>query len=74
MRYRTQYDLKTWRMVRGLTQKEASARIGVSVQTLLAWEKGKAIPMADKIPLIEKAYDIKWSDDVIFSVKTAKSN
>ena len=65
MRYRTKYTLKQWRRVRDLTQKEASKRIGVSEQTLLSWEKGKSMPRVDKIPAIEKAYDIKWSDDVL---------
>lgn len=65
MRYRTKYTLKQWRAVRGLTQKEASDLIGVTEQTILAWEKGKSKPNANKIPAIEKAYDIKWSDDVV---------
>ena len=74
VRYRTQYTLRTWRAVRGLTLNEASKRIGVSVPTLIAWEKDKTIPMADKIPKIEQAYNIKWSDDVIFPAKNTKSN
>lgn len=65
MRYRTKYTLRQWRAVRGMTQAEASKLIGVSVMTLISWEKGKSVPRADKIPAIEKAYDVKWSDDVI---------
>ena len=68
VRYRTQYTLRTWRAVRGLTLNEASKRIGVSVPTLIAWEKDKTIPK------IEQAYNIKWSDDVIFPAKNTKSN
>lgn len=65
MRYRTKYTLKTWRKVRDMTLAEASEKIGVSRVTLINWEKGKSIPKVDKIPAIEKAYDIRWSDDVL---------
>ena len=65
MRYRTKYTLKTWRKVRGMTLAEASEKIGVSMVTLINWEKGTSLPRVDKIPAIEKAYDVRWSDDVL---------
>lgn len=39
--------------------------IGVSEQAIVAWEKHGATPNANRIPAIEKAYNIKWSDDVL---------
>ncbi len=65
MRYRTKYNLKTWRKVRDMTLAEASEKIGITKATLINWEKGKTKPKIDMIPAIEKAYDIKWSDDVL---------
>ena len=47
-------SLKAWRVNAGLSQREASVKIGVSVKTLCFWEKGKAFP---KQPKIEKICD-----------------
>jgi transcriptional regulator with XRE-family HTH domain len=38
--------LKTYRLVRGLTQKELAAQAGVGVSSLRAWEQGKCLPAA----------------------------
>ena len=52
-----------------MTLKEASEKIGVSEQTIIAWEQGRSEPRAKTIRAIEKAYDIKWSDDVLVHSK-----
>lgn len=65
MRYRTKYTLRQWRKVNDMTLKEASDLIGVSEQTVIAWEQGRSEPRAGNIRAIEKAYNIKWSDDVL---------
>lgn len=57
--------LRQWRKLRDITLKEASNMIGVSEQAIVAWEKHGATPNANRIPAIEKAYNIKWSDDVL---------
>ena len=44
--------LKAARVNAGLTQKEVAEKLGVSNNTVCAWEKGKSIPsvlMADKL-------------------------
>lgn len=48
-----------------MTLKEASERIGVTEQSIIAWEQGRSEPRASTIRAIEKAYNIKWSDDVL---------
>ena len=58
-------DLKTHRVRNGLTQDEASKKIGVSVQTLISWEKGKTFPNVAQVKDIEKAYNTTY-DDIIF--------
>lgn len=57
--------LRQWRMVRDITIREASEEIGVSQPTIVKWEKHGAMPNTKLIPAIEKAYNIKWSDDVL---------
>lgn len=65
VRYRTKYTLRQWRKVNDMTLKEASERIGVTEQSIIAWEQGRSEPRASTIRAIEKAYNIKWSDDVL---------
>lgn len=57
--------LRQWRMLRDMTLKEASKKIGVSEQSIIKWEKHGALPNARQIPAIEEAYNIRWSDDVL---------
>lgn len=52
-------------MLRDMTLKEASEKIGVSEQAINKWEKHGALPNARQIPAIEEAYSIRWSDDVL---------
>lgn len=64
MRYRTRYTLRQWRKLRDLSLREMADAVGVNPTTIWRWESGD-MPNAKYIPEIEKALDIKWSDDVL---------
>jgi len=64
MRYRTKYTLKQWRRLRGITLHGLANMVGVNYTTIWRWEQGD-LPNAKYIPSLEKALDIKWSDDVL---------
>lgn len=64
MRYRVKYTLRQWRKLRDITIKGLAEAVGVDYTTIWRWEKGD-MPNAKYIPLLEKALDIKWSDDVL---------
>lgn len=57
--------LKNARELAGLTQAEASAKIGVSVDTLGNYERGKSYPDVPVLRKIEKVYNVKY-DNLIF--------
>lgn len=57
--------LKAARVNKGLTQKEAARKIGVSVEALAKWENGTAFPSVVRIPSIERVYGFKY-DELIF--------
>lgn len=59
------YTLRTARDIRGLSQKEAAKRIGVSVETLRNYERGKSYPDVPIIKRIESVYEITY-DRLIF--------
>ena len=48
-----------------LTQKEAADGVGVTVQTLINWEKGRTSPMIDKAVALCKLYGIDL-DNLLF--------
>lgn len=52
---KTVFTLRTAREMRGLTQEEAAKMIGVSVDTLGNYERGKSYP---DIPVLRKIEDI----------------
>lgn len=58
-------SLKAARINARLTQKEAATLIGVTVDTIGNWERGKSYPDALKIKSIEEVYHICY-DDLIF--------
>jgi transcriptional regulator with XRE-family HTH domain len=51
-------DLKALRRRKHLTQKELAARVGVSGQTIRAWEGGTSQPHAQYIPKLAEALGI----------------
>lgn len=57
--------LEAARVNRGLTQPSAAEKIGVSVQTLINWEKGRTVPTVDYALKLCKTYGVTM-DDLIF--------
>lgn len=57
--------LKQARNLAELTQSEASEKIGVSIYTLLNWEKGKTCPKVSMLDKIAKVYGIP-KDMIVF--------
>lgn len=57
--------IKAARVNANLTQEELAKRVGVSKDTVGKWERGTSFPSVLKIPLIEKACNIKY-EDIIF--------
>ena len=51
-----------------MTQKEAAQHLGVTVDTVGNWERGKSFPDALQIRRIEETYHVKY-DDLIFLPK-----
>ena len=54
--------LKAARINQGLTQAEASEKIGVSVDTLSNYERGRSFPDVPVIKKIEAVYKVSYSD------------
>lgn len=54
--------LKAARVNKGLTQKMAADKIGVTKDTIGNWERGKSYPDALHIKKIEKLYGINYND------------
>lgn len=54
--------LKAARINKGLTQKQAAKCIGVRVETLAKYEKGKTFPNVPILQKIEHVYEIEYKD------------
>ena len=54
--------LKSARVNKGLTQAQAAKLIGITVDTLSNYERGKSYPDVPIIKKIESVYDIPYSD------------
>ena len=54
--------LKAARVNKGMTQAEASVKLGISVATLQQYESGKTFPDVPVIKRIEDTYDVPYSD------------
>ena len=63
-----QITLKAARMNAFLTQREAAEKIGVTVDTVGNWERGKSFPDALQIKRIEEVYSVHY-DNLIFLPK-----
>lgn len=50
--------LKSARAEKGLTQKEAAAKLGVTQQCYNSWERGRTRPAADKAALLLRTLKI----------------
>lgn len=60
-----QMTLKAARVNAGYTQNEAAQKIGVTVDTLSNWERGKCFPSVIHLRAILSCYGVEY-DDLIF--------
>ena len=51
--------LRHMRMLRGITQKELAARVGLSGFTISSWENGASTPSSENIQRIAKALSVE---------------
>lgn len=59
------FTLKTIRNLKGYTQEEAAKLIGISVDTLGNYERGKSYPDIPVLKKIESVYGVSY-DKIIF--------
>lgn len=57
---KTMFTLRTARELNRLTQEEAARKIGISVDTLSNYERGKSYPDIPVLRQIEKTYHIPY--------------
>ena len=60
MEPKTKFTLKTAREMRGMKQEEAAKAIGISVDTLGNYERGKSYPDVPVLRRIEEVYGIPY--------------
>lgn len=60
------FTLKTIREMRGLSQIDAAKAIGISVDTLSNYERGKSYPDIPVLRKIEKTYNIKYNQLIFY--------
>lgn len=63
------WSIKAARVNAGYTQKGAAEALGVSEKTVCNWEKGMAVPMADKFVEMCRLYGVSM-DDIILPSKS----
>lgn len=66
--------LKAARINAGLTQRQAADQIGVTVDTIGNWERGKSFPDAIQIKAIENAYLIAYDNIIFLPQNTLKAS
>lgn len=54
--------LKELRVARGLTREEAAKKIGISISTVYAYERGDRLPDVDTIEKILQAYHVQYEE------------
>lgn len=59
------FSLKSIREIRGFSQSEAAKMIGVSVETLSNYERGKTYPDIPTLRKIEEVYNVNYNQ-IIF--------
>ena len=59
--------LKAARIKKGFTQQEAANKIGIGVDTLSNYERGKTYPDIITLKKIEIVYDIEYKDIIFFN-------
>lgn len=63
--------IKAARVNKNLSQKEAAKLIGVSKDTVGAWDRGKSMPNVKYISAIEKVYGVSYKDLIFLRSKDA---
>lgn len=58
MRQTIRITLEAARVNAGFTQKQVSSEIGVSVATIVLWEKGERIPSVEKALKLAELYKV----------------
>lgn len=61
--------LKTARELKKLSQEEAAKLIGVSVDTLSNYERGKTFPDVKTLKRIEEVYGVSYNQLIFFNLK-----
>ena len=64
-----QVTLKAARVNAGMTRKTAALSLGISVDTLANWERGRSFPTVPQIQRIESLYGVPY-DELIFLSKS----
>ena len=67
------FTLKTARELRGLKQSEAAERIGVSVDTLSNYERGKSYPDIPTLRRIEEVYGLSYNELIFLPLDYGKT-
>ena len=65
--------LKAARVSKGLTQKDAAKLIGITVETLANYEKGKTYPDIPILKKIEDTYDVRYNQLIFLPENNALS-
>lgn len=68
-----QITLKAARMNVALTQKQAAQMLGVTVDTVGNWERGRSFPDALQIKRIEELYRVRYDELIFFTEENALS-
>ena len=55
-------SLRSARVNKGYTQKEAAGRIGISEETLSRYERGKTFPSLEVIKRMEEVYGVSYNE------------
>ena len=65
-----QITLRAARANVAMTQREVAKQLGVTVDTVGNWERGKSFPDVLQIRKIENVYHVKYDDIIFLPAKT----
>ncbi|PWL65968.1 MAG: XRE family transcriptional regulator [Amedibacillus dolichus] len=65
------FTLRTARDRLGLSQKEAAEKIGISIDALSKYERGKTFPNIPVLKRIEQVYGVEYSQLIFLSNNNA---
>lgn len=67
-------NIKRYRKNRGYTQEDLAKKLGVSPNSVSAWELGRNKPLMDKVTIMAKLFDVKSSDIIGDSIENKDDN